>query len=187
MGGGILMVDEEMAQQQQPPQRGMMNRGTNRLEGSGNQPFGVEPTDYAPLGSGVLMLMATGLGYAVVKSKKRKRICLMLLLPVLLMGLSQCKKENKIPETPTLEGEPYQISVTLGRASDSKADVYPYDSVFIAPVYYEKDRDTLLVVYRGAVVGALKCVETYDYYPNDPMTILKTTMKPRRIFPVILL
>ena len=54
---------------------GMLNN-TNRatytpsVTGAGNQPFGIEPE--APLGSGVLMLIAAGAGYAVLKSKKSK-------------------------------------------------------------------------------------------------------------------
>ena len=48
--------------------RGMMGRGSYETEvGTGNQGFGENP---APLGSGVLMLVAAGAGYAVIKSKK---------------------------------------------------------------------------------------------------------------------
>lgn len=50
--------------------RGMMGRGPSEYEtgvGTGNQGFGENP---APLGSGVLMLVAAGAGYAVIKSKK---------------------------------------------------------------------------------------------------------------------
>lgn len=50
--------------------RGMMGRGTSESPdyGMGNQGFGQTPD--APLGSGVLMLVAAGAGYAVIKSKK---------------------------------------------------------------------------------------------------------------------
>lgn len=50
--------------------RGMMGRGEagNPDYGMGNQGFGQDPS--APLGSGVLMLVAAGAGYAVIKSKK---------------------------------------------------------------------------------------------------------------------
>ena len=78
------------------PMEGLLKGGsisyTNVEYPYGNQPFGVEPNDYAPLGSGVLVLMAAGVGYAVVKSKKRKGIGMMLMLPILLMGLTQCRE-----------------------------------------------------------------------------------------------
>lgn len=44
---------------------------TPGLGGVGNQPFGIEPT--APLGSGVLMLIAAGAGYAMMKRKKNNK------------------------------------------------------------------------------------------------------------------
>ena len=46
--------------------RGTSNIGTN----PGNQPFGVTPD--SPLGSGVIMLIAAGAGYAVLKRKQEK-------------------------------------------------------------------------------------------------------------------
>ena len=50
--------------------QGLMDRGNLNLsnDGMGNQGFNQEPN--APLGSGVLMLIVAGAGYAVVKSKK---------------------------------------------------------------------------------------------------------------------
>ncbi len=67
LGGGDVDGSEE-------PGGGMLRGGhlvsDNELYGYGNQPFGVKPTNYAPLGSGVFMLVAAGVGYALVKSKK---------------------------------------------------------------------------------------------------------------------
>ena len=56
---------------------GKANGGSTRyqntpvLNGAGNQPFGIDPA--APLGSGVVMLIAAGAGYAVLKSKQAKK------------------------------------------------------------------------------------------------------------------
>ena len=43
----------------------------NEVIGTGNQGFGQEPE--APLGSGLAILLATGAGYAIMKSKKSKK------------------------------------------------------------------------------------------------------------------
>lgn len=47
--------------------------GTRNVQevGTGNQGFGQDPNP-APLGSGVAMLIAAGVGYALLKSKKSK-------------------------------------------------------------------------------------------------------------------
>lgn len=56
---------------------GKANGGSTRyqntpvLNGASNQPFGIDPQ--APLGSGVVMLIAAGAGYAVLKSKQAKK------------------------------------------------------------------------------------------------------------------
>ena len=61
-------------------ERGMLGRGPNTNyaistddDGEnlfGNQPFGVTPTNHAPLGNSMLVLIAAGVGYAFAKSKK---------------------------------------------------------------------------------------------------------------------
>lgn len=58
--------------------------------------------------------------------------------------------------------------MTLGGSSQSRADVYPDDARDIAPVYYEKDVDKLIVVYKGNYVGEITCTATHDYHPDDP-------------------
>lgn len=86
----------------------------------------------------------------------------------LVLGLTQCKKDKVVPGTPVLEGEKYHISLTLGGGSQTRADVYPNDAQDIAPVYYEKDVDKLIVVYKGKYVGEITCTATHDYHPDDP-------------------
>ena len=77
-GGGILGGGESW-EEPEGVGGGMLRGGPkeyNDLEfnGFGNQPFGVPPTDYAPLGSGVFMLVAAGVGYALVKSRKSETL-----------------------------------------------------------------------------------------------------------------
>ncbi len=89
-----------------------------------------------------------------------KKVSIILMALALVLGLAQCKKDKVEPETPTAVGEPYSISVTLGGGPDIKAQVWPYDNMDIAPVYYVKDVDIIHVVYRGKWVGYLTCTES---------------------------
>ena len=137
----------------------------------GNQPFGVNPTDYVPLGDGWLVLIAMGVGYVLLKLRKKKTISYLFVafaLIILIIGFTQCRKDKVDPDTPILEGEKYHISVILGGGSKTRADVYPDDARDIAPVYYEKDFDKLIVVYKGKKVGEITCRATHDYHPDDP-------------------
>lgn len=70
----------------------------------GNQPFGVEPNNYAPLNGGLLILLAAGAGYAFAK-KRKKGVGYVVLAITLVLGLTQCKKDKVVPGTPVLEGE----------------------------------------------------------------------------------
>jgi len=69
LGGGDVDGSEE-------PGGGMLRGGPYAIVSDGdlygywNQPFGVEANNYTPLGSGVIMLVAAGVGYALAKSKK---------------------------------------------------------------------------------------------------------------------
>ena len=169
-GGGLFGLGEKDVEQQR---EGLLRGGSivyssGAYNNLGNQPFGVEPNNYAPLHGGLFILLAAGAGYALVKSRRRRRVSLLLALPIMLLGLTQCNKDKVVPETPVLEGEKYHISLTLGGGSQTRADVYPDDARDIAPVYYEKDVDKLLVVYKGAFVGEITCKATHDYHPDDP-------------------
>ena len=72
--GGIL---KDYDNSQKDPSLGMMNRGSVLVgkpkTNVGNQPFGVDPTPYAPLGSGAVLLVVAGVGYALVKSRKSEK------------------------------------------------------------------------------------------------------------------
>ena len=74
---------------------GLMNqqgdRGTFSLETT-TQQFG----ESAPLGSGLLIMMAAGAGYAVARRKRNKKGMALLLAFVMLLGFTQCKKNDEL-------------------------------------------------------------------------------------------
>lgn len=70
MMGGVL-VDEE---DQLPGRRGLMNRDSGPQSGMGNQTFGLDlEENYTPIGSGGALLLAAGVGYALLKSKRTEK------------------------------------------------------------------------------------------------------------------
>ena len=121
------------------------------------QLFGEEEED-APLGSGCLVLTLAGLSYALIKRKnnkktinKMKRTNTFIIAAVLLLGLSQCKKNELpvTPETPEVEGNQVYISVNVN--GGSKHIVYPESGV-----YFFQDGDKLYVGNHGLYVGTLE-------------------------------
>ena len=73
---------------------GLMNpqgdRGAFSLETT-TQQFG----ESAPLGSGLLFMMAAGAGYAVARRKRNKKSMALLLTFVMVLGFTQCKKNDE--------------------------------------------------------------------------------------------
>ena len=93
MGLGVAMLESTSVQAQLIDQRGnglfqensqndgLMQRGGNRTDGStlGNEAFGAAGSQInnepfgAPLGGGIGILLAAGMGYAFIQSKKNKQ------------------------------------------------------------------------------------------------------------------
>lgn len=93
MGLGVAMLASTSVQAQLIDQRGnglfqensqndgLMQRGGNRTDGStlGNEAFGAAGSQInnepfgAPLGGGIGILLAAGMGYAFIQSKKNKQ------------------------------------------------------------------------------------------------------------------
>ena len=118
------------------------------------QQFGYEGTE-TPLGSGYLVLTLAGAAYAIRKRKNNKKTInkmksanTFIIAAVLLLGLSQCKK-NELPETPELEGNQVYISVSVN--GGSKHIVYPE-----LGVYFFENGDKLYVGNHGQYVGTLE-------------------------------
>lgn len=71
--------------------RGVDNHGIT-IEGMHSE----SPTD-APLGSGLLVMVAAGIGYATMRRSRKAKSnssIIMLLAVVLLLGMTQCRKRS---------------------------------------------------------------------------------------------
>jgi uncharacterized protein (TIGR02145 family) len=121
------------------------------------QQFGYEEEE-TPLGSGCIVLTLAGAAYAIRKRKnnkktinKMKSTSTFIIAAVLLLGLSQCKKNELpvTPETPEVEGNQVYISVSVN--GGSKHIVYPESGV-----YFFQDGDKLYVGNHGYYVGTLE-------------------------------
>lgn len=90
---------------------------------------------------------------------KRITVVMMMAL-VLVLGFTQCKKDNPTNPTdnvePVIEGEKYDVTLTLGGGNNAKSDVNPNDGQDIAPVTFYLG-DVIWVAYNGANVGSLTC------------------------------
>ena len=116
----------------------------------GNQPFG------APLGSGLLVMVAAGAGYAVLKRKNtRKNASKVLMALVLMLSLTQCKKNI---DTVT-SGK--KVHITLNVNNGGRHTIEPNESGYV-PVTYEEG-DVIYVGNGGHCIGELTC-------GNDGMT-----------------
>ena len=102
----------------------------------------------SPLGSGLAILIAAGTGYAMVRRKRSRKNTMLLLACVVLLGFTQCKKEQPIePET---QGEKVSITLTVdgGNSNDSRVNVDPPHVTF-------EQGDKILVGYDGKYVGTI--------------------------------
>ena len=88
-----------------------------------------------------------------------KKICVIMVAFALLMGFTQCKKDqpnDNVNPVPVLTGETYNITLTLGGSGNAKLGVHPNDAADIAPVTYERG-DEIYVAYDGKHCGTLTC------------------------------
>lgn len=99
-----------------------------------------------------------------------KKLSVIIMALALVMGFTQCKKEQNVANnngSPELIGEKYDVALTLGGGSNSKASVHPFEGADLnyAPVYYDQG-DVIQVVYKGINVGYMTC--TASHVPTDP-------------------
>ena len=114
---------------------------------------GIQNDDFgAPLSSGIAILLAAGAGYAIVRRKRLRKGTALLLACVLLLGFTQCKKEE------SLEPQDGQVRITLdvnkGNNNGSKVEVAGSKVTFTAG-------DQILVAYNGKYAGTLTHNGTY--------------------------
>lgn len=105
-----------------------------------------------------------------------KKFSVMMMALALVMGMTQCKKEQSENNNTTdeLVGEKYEISLNLGGGDgNTKAQVHPFEGADLnyAPVYFDdgttgNPADVIQVVYKGVRVGQMTC--TASHVPTDP-------------------
>lgn len=131
-----------------------LDRGTFiTIGGAGITPQGIGE---APLGSGLLVLMAAGAGYAVSRRRRSLRKCTMFLLALaMLLGFTQCRKKlDTINDVTT-----GKVHITLRVEKDSRIVVDTLNAATngYAAVSFENG-DVMYVGYNKTYVGSL----TYD-------------------------
>ena len=141
---------------------------TNRAESSWyliNQTFGEDPGSIVnggintqqfgstPLGSGLLIMVAAGAGYVVVRRKRARKGVTLLLAAAMLLGMTQCKKKAE-----TLVQQQGKL-ITVRIANDSKHHVItsgdPWPTGDLGKIEWE-DEDFLFVLSGGLPVGLLE-------------------------------
>lgn len=131
-----------------------LDRGTFIIiGGAGITPQGIGE---APIGSGLLVLMAAGAGYAVARRKRSLRKGTMLLLVfAMLLGFTQCKKRIDTVNDVTTG----KVHITLKVENDSRILVDTLNAATngYAAVSFENG-DVMYVGYNKTYVGSL----TYD-------------------------
>lgn len=93
-----------------------------------------------------------------------KKISFILMALALVMGMTQCKKDNPAENgtDPILEGETVNITLTLGGSSNSKVDVnLNFTDQDEAPVSFVEG-DEIWVVYNGKHCGKITCGSLSD-------------------------
>ncbi len=122
---------------------GQDNRSDDLEAGISNDSFG------APLGSGLGIMLAAGIGYGIVKRKKSKVVLGSIVFFIsagLLLGFTQCKKKDYGLNYEEAES----VSIRVELPSNSKVDV----DVLTGSVNFE-DGDELLVANDGVYAGSL--------------------------------
>jgi len=125
-----------------------------------------------PVGGGLLVLAAAGACYAVARRNKKnsRHINIMMLAAVMLLGMTQCKK-NVEQIVPSAVSEPDGVHITLTVGDGSKVNVTPG---FVDPqtqeVYAKVDfenGDKLYVGNNGAYCGYLTYSETDQQFAGN--------------------
>lgn len=146
---------------------GLMNRSgepVGVLGSVSNYGIGEE----VPLGSGVVIMLLAGAGYAALRRKRSRKGMALLLACVLTLGFTQCKKEQ--PVEPTQNAGVHITLKMEGGASTqgdgSKVAVNPTGAETYATVDFE-DGDVIYVGNDGAYVGYLTYDRTQQAFSGD--------------------
>lgn len=116
-----------------------------------NQQFG----QTVPVGSGLLIMVAAGAGYAVVRRKRARKGMTLLLAFAMLLGMTQCKKNI---ETVTDSQSGVFIKVNITNNTNTRHDIIttgdPWPTGDLGKVVWENG-DFLFVMSDGLPVGAV--------------------------------
>ena len=105
----------------------------------------------SPLGSGLLILTAVGAGYAVAKRRRnRKSGTMMLLAALMLIGMTNCKKNQAEPQNTEVK----QVRITLDAGGHNGAKHTINTST--GAVEFE-EHDLIYVGNNGKYIGTLEC------------------------------
>ena len=134
------------------------NRDAEIIFGLMNDPFGEAPTPFgfgsgysntSPLGSGLLIMLAAGAGYAVARRKRSlKKTSALLLACVMTLTFTQCKKKV---ETITANGDTVNITLNVGGGRHIIDPCPGY-----TPIIYAAG-DVIYVSNGGQYAGKLTC------------------------------
>lgn len=141
------------------------DRDASYFNGVWNEPFGIAPIPFnsilqgntqTPLGSGLLIMLTAGAGYAVARSRRkfRKASTLLVALAVML-GFTQCGKQNL--DSVLTYGDNVNIILNAGGGHGGKHIIEP-GSIYV-PITYEAG-DVLYVSNGGKYAGKLICSAT---------------------------
>ena len=142
------------------------NRETFEITGNSNSGLSNDPIGGdLPIGSGLLVLIATGAGYVMLKrSKTHNKNMTIILAFIMLMSFTQCKK--KVETIISNDNAPKPVNITLDVNRGSKVGVDPYDNSVNALVTYENG-DVVYVGYGGKCVGTLTYNETKEKFSGS--------------------
>ena len=150
------------------------NRDVTVFYGLYNEPFGentITPFGFGlqgglvPVGSGLLIMLVAGVGYAVLRGRRTvKNAAFCLMACTLTLAFTQCRKN---PETLINNGETVHITLNMGGGRH----IIEPGSGYV-PVIYQAG-DVIYVSNGGRYAGKLSCIAddepfTGDITVNDP-------------------
>lgn len=144
------------------------NREVGEIFGLFNEPFGTSVTPFgfttfvanSPLGSGLLIMVVAGAGYALARGRRRSRkTTAMLLACIMTLSFTQCKKAIN---TETINGETVRISLNVGNGG--RHIIEPGQEY--VPIVYEEG-DVIYVSNGGSYAGKLTCIADDDAFTGD--------------------
>lgn len=138
------------------------NRDIDIMFGLMNNPFGEAPLqgDPSPLGSGLLIMLTAGAGYAIARSKRSlKKTSALLMACVMTLTLTQCGKKL---QTITTNGE--TVNITLNVGNGGRHIIEPGPSY--VPITYEAG-DVMYVSNGGSYAGKLTCSVDNETFVGD--------------------